>query len=382
MGRRRAEAIAMALFGALPVTAMSAAASTVSAVPSLSSSPGSPGSAVPSSRPSALVEGPTDYWPETGFGGYWTSVRVFQISAQLTVPSVEARSSVGAASTWIGAQSTDGPPFVQVGIVEEKPSGRDASYQLFWSDPDVGYLAQPMGAVAPGDLVAVSMRHDPGGWRFTFKDKTTGTSATKSITYGAIGAFTQAEWVQEDPAPATVAANDVPYPKLSTVTFSHLLVNARPPTLKLRDSESLMTFDKGDYVPTPVSGDAFSLVRPTGAGLRYLVFAGSIDAVASRLDALLVLWRHVPQPFRVAAATDLVGAYYRFDARLASRTWPQGARHAIVALIHQDAVVAGAIRRWIASGLSIGGPYYARMVRATRSRASRRVRTALGLPPS
>ncbi|MDA8295591.1 MAG: G1 family endopeptidase [Actinomycetota bacterium] len=334
--------------------------------------------------PAVTEAAPSEFYPATGFGGYRTTAKVGAISARWTVPAIAPTSRAGFAATWIGAQgSPSAGPFVQVGTIEFKQPGDAPMYLLFWSDVQAGFSAQPMGGVAPGDVVDVSMRRlASGGWRLVVRDETSGAVASKSLSYGKGGAFNQAEWLQEDPAPAQVTPVDLPYPRLSTVTFSRLMVNGVPPALGRGDGQTLMTLHGGTFVPTAVSSDSFSLLRPTGVPARYLSYAGSLDRVLSTFEAALALWPRLPSALRAKVAGDLVRAYGRSRQRFAAFSWPSGAQRAIAALIHQNHVAEVALKRWISSGMAIGSPAYERMIRSMRSGVGGVARQALGLPPA
>lgn len=344
-----------------------------------------PMAAIPAPRTTMpATSAPPQFYPETGFGGYRTTTRVRTVSARWRVPAIAPTSRAGFAATWIGAQgSPSAGPFVQVGTIEFKQAGDAPMYLLFWSDAQEGFLAQPMGGVAPGALVDVSMRRlASGGWRLVARDETSGAVASKSLSYGRGGTFNQAEWLQEDPAPASVTPVDLPYPRLSTVTFSRLMVNGAPPALGRGDGQTLMTLHGGTFVPTAVSSDSFSLLRPTGVPARYLSYAGSLDRVLSTFEAALALWPRLPVAVRDKVATELVRGYASSRQRFIAFSWPPVAQHAIAALIHQNHVAEVALKRWITSGMVIGSPPYGRMIRSMRSRVGAVARQDLGLPPA
>ncbi len=326
----------------------------------------------------------TASYPATGFGGYRTTTKVAAISARWTVPAIAPRSPAGFAATWIGAQgSASAGPFIQVGTIEFKQPGDAPMYLLFWSDVQVGFAAQPMGGVAPGDVIDVSMRRlGSRGWRLAVRDETNGAVASKSLSYGRGQTFNQAEWLQEDPAPAQVTSVDLPYPRLSTVTFSRLMVNGAPPSLARGDGQTLMTLRGGTFVPTAVSSDSFSLLRPTGVPARYLSYAGSLDRVLSTFEAGLALWPRLPATLRRKVASGLVRAFGMSRRRFEAFDWSPAAQGAIAALIHQNHVAEVALQRWIASGMAIGSPSYERMIRSMRSRVGVIARQDLGLPPA
>ena len=214
--------------------------------------------------------------PGGGFGGYryWpTSVR--SVEATWQVPVVLEGSPDGNASTWIGAQNDRGGyPFIQVGTVEEAFFGLHASF-AFWSDTTVGFHPQIMfGPIHGGDTVAVDMQRHGGTWHLSVDDLTSQKILATNVSYGAGAAFTQAEWLQEDPvpdAPGTtnlIAGSDSPYPKLSNARFTQVLLNGHAPVLELGNGQTLMATGGVFRVPTVFDGDAFGLLPPVGLGRR------------------------------------------------------------------------------------------------------------------
>jgi hypothetical protein len=197
--------------------------------------PDSPGSApkeFPELRPTIV--------PMTGFGGYRWLGGISQVSARWRVPTISATSLSGSAGTWIGAQNAYREyPFIQVRTNEVSQSGRQI-YHAFWSDTHVGFRAQSIGTVEPGDLISANMVRSRRGWTLSIDDLTQGTLLSRTVGYGGGSAFTQAEWIQEDPTASNVTTSDLPYPDLSKVHFAHLLVNNTIPSLSLKDGQTLM----------------------------------------------------------------------------------------------------------------------------------------------
>lgn len=169
----------------------------------LGGSPGSPKpvSAIPNApKPASAVPNA----PITGFGGYHVLGPVTEVSADWLVPQITGGPSVAHAATWIGVQDPEGD-FFQIGITEDNWFGTP-SYSGFWSDPDVGFHAQFMLSVAPGDQISVRLTQGTNGWSGTLEDATSGqtTSVPASVHYGAGSAMQFSEWVQEDPGLASM----------------------------------------------------------------------------------------------------------------------------------------------------------------------------------
>ena len=308
---------------------------------------------------------------------------VGQISASWRVPTVLASSRPGYASTWIGVQNeTTGSPFIQLGTIENKIGPGKTSYEAFWSDVTVGFRPQFFAAVDPGELVAAQMVRSATGWTLRMDVGKRNKPTTKIVSYAVGKSFTQAEWLQEDPAPSSVTAVDEPYPQLSRVVFSNLKVNEKQPHLTRSDGVTL-TAQGGTYlVPTAVSNDSFSLVAPTGQAKTYLVLAGRLDHAASVYDVQLAKWNTLTEPARRAAAHDLALAFGANAAQFTSHSWPQKSRHLVALLVQQLRQLVADIHQWSAAGLSLSGPAYQKLSGDEDvTPVADRLRNSLGLPP-
>ncbi|MDA8033857.1 MAG: hypothetical protein M0T71_06780 [Actinomycetota bacterium] len=360
----------------VPATLLLLAPLTVAGLPR-SAGAAHPGWPAPPPRPEEAAA----IAPVTGFGGYHVQVpSVDQLGASWAVPAIAPSSRPGSASTWIGAQNVHGPPFVQIGTVEQLATASAPTYELFWSDPAVGFHAQPLGPVTAGAVVRASLRRVGARWTAQLTDVTTGTTVTRVLA-GAAGGYDQAEWFQEDPA-LLGSGQDVPYPSLSDVTFTDLTVNGADPVLTLADGVTLMSDRGGDFVPTPVTGDTFALLPPTGYARRYLLLAGAIDRVLNRFNALSATWPRLPPATRLRVAAQLAAAYAHFDQRLAGHTWPSTAQPALHWLVARGGVIHWALERWIEAGAPPGGPTLTRLRTAWATDAASAARSALGLPPA
>ncbi|HTW99949.1 MAG TPA: hypothetical protein VMD59_14295 [Acidimicrobiales bacterium] len=331
----------------------------------------------------------TEVVPETGFGGYRWWGEVHAISATWRVPAVDALrlldapGSDGYAATWIGAQNRDGGyPFIQLGTNENISEGAGATYQVFWSDSSVGDHPQQLGLVQAGDLLAASMVRRPSGWSLTVEDRTTGETMHALVAYGAGAAYSQAEWLQEDPTSSTIVATDLPYAPTSTVRFSRVEVNGASPRLGLDNGQTLMATRGVNLVPSPFDGDGFSMVQPQGPAERYLVDAGGLDRALALFDVELVSWSQLPERARAIDLGRLLDAYSRFDAELEASTWPGRARTALATLARQNREVVAAYRAWESSGFALGGAAYLALDEAVGNASADPARAALGLPPA
>jgi hypothetical protein len=332
----------------------------------------------------ASAQAPTTIFPVTGFGGYNVGqTAVGEISASWRVPSVLAASPSGYASTWIGVQNEDtGSPFIQLGTIENEIGPGNASYEAFWSDVTVGFSPQFFAAVDPGELLAVQMTRGATGWTLSMHLGTSKTPTTKVIDYGVGQSFTQAEWLQEDPAPSSVTAVDEPYPRLSSVVFSDLEVNDQPPHLTRSDGVTLSARGGIFLVPTSVRNGSFSLVAPKGAAKAYLVLAAELDHAVSVYNVQLSKWNTLSVQGRKAAADDLAAEFTQNASQFASRSWPRASRHLISLLSKQLRQLVGDIQTWSAAGLLLSGPAYQKLIGDENvAPVADRVRSALGLPP-
>ncbi len=342
---------------------------------------------VPSPSPvpvKANATGPRYIAPLTGFAGYHWLGNVDQISAQWQVPVIAATTSVGHASTWIGAQNDDGgPPFIQVGVTEDRFGPGLTDYEGFWSDTAASFHPQPLGAVEPGDLISASMVRQSQGWSVTLDDRTSTVSTTKLIAYGVGGSFTAGEWIQEDPTDSAEAAVDLPYPETSTVTFEQLRVNGRPPLLDLADGQTLSAADGIILVPSAVRHDGFALTAPTGVAAQYLGDAARLDAALSKYRVELASWGSTPLATRTLDVQNLSAAYQTNASELAAQPWPAAAHPDVSLLTDQLRRVVSDLQVWTASGLETDGTAFATL-RSDQQIApvADQVRADLGLPPA
>ena len=292
------------------------------------------GSRASSSLQSAHI--PPLFAPPTGFGGYTWSGQVKEISAEWRVPAVVNSAASSASVTWIGAQDADGSgPFIQLGTYafvgpqhSDKPS-----YGVFWSDTSQQFHAVPVvGLKHPGDLISFEMIRDAAGWELRVKNLTAGWTRSVEVHYGAGDAYTQGEWLQEDPADALVTSSDVPYADTSTITFQRLRVNEEVPRLEFSDAQALSTTSGTDLAPTHVHDDAFSLAPAKGAALQYLVDAERLDSALYPVSVLLV---EQPPGGRVVPPSSVRTwsvACGRFAGDLQAQDWPPADRAATLKL--------------------------------------------------
>ena len=321
------------------------------------------------------------YFPPTGFGGYSWVGDVTQISAQWTVPKIQSSSDFEDASTWVGAQNDEGgPPFIQLGITEDNLGVLGPQYRAFWSDPKVGFHPQTLSVVQAGDLVSADMSQVSDGWMLTFKDLTRHSTKTKRVTYGAGAKFTQAEWLQEDPAPNDDTPTDLPYPQTTVVQIGHLLVNHTVPRLRLENGQVLIATNDITLVPTAVENDAFFLLAPKGTAKTYLDIARSLDVAISAFGANSSHWSVMSRTRRESIVNELEHRFQLNATALDALPVPNGDA---ARLGHRSTVIAQDLSAWTAAGLTEHGASYERLVRDEHiAQLADQVRADLGLPPS
>lgn len=335
----------------------------------------------PSNASASSAVARSTYFPPTGFGGYQWYGDVTQVSAQWRIPTIRPSHAFEDASTWVGAQNEQGgTPFIQLGTTENNVSVLGEQYQSFWSDPTVGFHPQVLGVVRAGDLVSADMNRTAAGWVLTFKDLTQGKTEMKKVRYGGGSAFSQAEWLQEDPSPNGSSPTDLPYPETSMVQIQDLLVNGAPPILHLQNGQVLIASNGIILVPSAVENDMFHFLGPTGQAKIYLDAARSLDTALSPLDADIAHWSDVPRSRREQIVEDLNRSYRENAAALGTLSLPNDDA---TLLAHRIAAIEHDLSAWTRAGLAEHGTAFEKFVRdAQISQLADKVRSDIGLPPT
>lgn len=326
---------------------------------------------------------PVTVAPITGFGGYTSSGNVDSIAAQWRVPTVSSGSPVGMAATWIGAQNTEGPGFIQVGTTETANRDGVAGYEVFWSDDTLGYHPKYFGRSEGGDLLSVSMRRVSSGWKLAVHDETSGAFFAKTVGYDPGVRLVQGEWVQEDPVSSDVTARDSPYPRTSTVGFEDVKLNGATPDLRLKDGQTLVTSDNEFLVPTPFSDDGFRLLPAQGFARQYLLDATPFNWAADAFNVEWSSWSSDKARTRLVYAQRLITALDNFAGAIKRGQWPATARSAMLRVVR----VADAGVVTLASWARVGAPLHGNAYRAERTSdqllvtVTKAARATLGLPP-
>jgi Peptidase A4 family len=324
-------------------------------------------------------------FPGTGFGGYrWSNGPVTQVSAQWRVPRILPTSPPGDASTWIGAQNQAGPPFIQLGTVENGIDLPAPSYSAFWSDPHVDYHPQYFGSVRPGDLVSANLIRSSSGWKLTFRDVTRSTTKSETIRYGLTGTYDQSEWFQEDPSPSNVTAKDLPYPETSSVQFEHLRVNGRTPTLHLADGQVMLANGGISLAPSTVTNSSFSLEEPVGAAKDYLQAARNIDGSISAFAVDYLRWKTLPKSERQSIARSMQQAYGSFSAAIAALSLSKTSQGDALSVEDLNRKTGSDFGACALTGCPGGGESFGKIENDMRLDAlsADKLRASLGLSPS
>ena len=288
-------------------------------------------------------------YPLTGFGGYQSFGAVTQVSAQWVVPSFVSQRVLGQAATWVGAQNS-GNKFIQLGVIVDCPAWAETSYVVFWSDAAKGYFPQFVGRIFPGDQVSASMVQNKRGWYLKFRDPSIKFSYAKEVKYAKDVSFTDAEWLQEDPAPANISAQDVPYPDITNVKFTKLKVDHRTPELTLDDGQTLSANGGAIRVPTPVRHDSFTFVRPKGVAEQYLVDARKVDFAENKFNAQLARWKSFSKQARSRYVKKLLVAFRAGAKAFRTQTWPPPTRRDVSYLVTSLDHDATNLKAWVRSG--------------------------------
>ncbi|MFL5862700.1 MAG: G1 family glutamic endopeptidase [Solirubrobacteraceae bacterium] len=324
----------------------------------------------------------------TSFGrmaGYVWSGTVTSVRAAWVVPKMASGTGAAHASTWIGAQAAGLPersPFIQVGTTEDRAPTSGPAYSAFWTDTRRGFHPQILFHVHPGDRIAASMSLGSGRWRVLVADTTSRQQAVFSTREDADGAFTLAEWLQEDPSETSGRAT--PYPRLSAVRMSGLAVNGIAP--RYADVYAQwMSVNGATRAPTPLHDDAFEITRGviTTAGRRYLQIAGAHTIASRQLKREEARWTPSTPARAIRSGSAAAFASDRAYARQLARVhWPAPARGPISGLVRQvrlqERLFATAARH-VPASLSAWRVQLSRLNPAL-SRLTQQVQRALHLP--
>lgn len=266
------------------------------------------------------------------FAGYvWRGQHVRSVAATWTVPAFMPHSPSGIAATWIGVQAPGNrtAPFIQVGINEvythlpgPVPGFSPAYYAAFYSDTNLSFHPVTLFHVRRGDVLAARLRLAGGRWHVLIVDHTHHHKAAFGTMDDAVGAFNQAEWLQEDPS--VTSGGHVPYPSLSTVGFSHLKVNGGAPSYA-RVRSTWMSEHHVALAPGPLVNDSFSFAptQPSPIGMHYLQIQVTLDVALNKFAAHLVRWNPQTPARQMASQRTAIASALRANIQeLSCGQWP------------------------------------------------------------
>jgi hypothetical protein len=332
-----------------------------------------------------------------GFAGYTASARLSQVSATFRVPAIltTPRSGYVTASTWIGAQSAQGD-FAQIGVTEfetsksEQPQysgsiGRPLPvYNIFWSDTDQNFHPVDIATVDAYDAISVSMVLGPTGWKLAFKDQTSGATRALSTRYGKGQAFNFAEFEQEDPVSSADPLRNLPYPALSNVTFSRLVVNDHVANIPFDGAQSMDTPGGAFNVPTRISSGSFTVRRASGYQRQYLSDVATYDLSLQRfsIEEQQQLHDSSDDSALEADAASLVDALGFMHRSMSSQSWPAKVKRSVDSILTENVDLAREAQQLATSGpsQSLESDMYFATVIAQQD--ADRIRVGLGLPPA
>jgi hypothetical protein len=141
------------------------------------------------------------------------------VTATWVVPTVTAPPTSAYSSTWVGIGGYNSQDLIQAGTEQDVLGNGSTRYYAWWEI--LPFPENPISmAVHPGDTMQVTVRTVSGGksssWEIFIKNKTTGASFTKKLTYSS--SFSSAEWIEEAP---TVNGQIAPLADFGTVTFNN-----------------------------------------------------------------------------------------------------------------------------------------------------------------
>jgi hypothetical protein len=258
-----------------------------------------------------------------------------------------------------------------------------ASYEGFWSDTAESFHPVTFGTLHAGDRVSVSMSRSRTGWELILRDPVRAVSESEDVAYDPHATYTQAEWLQEDPAPSSVTAKDLPYPTMGVAVFTSVQVNGATPTL-VADNAVTLSATGGVYlVPTRFLHTSFTFRRATGAARRYLADAFAVDTVQAQFDVELRTWSTLSAPTRRGDVHDLSVAEVAMVRTLLSQPWSPATQRPVRELASTQLRLARAFAAWARSGASLEGPAYDQLslVSLVRHQSVITLRSTLGLPP-
>jgi hypothetical protein len=298
----------------------------------------------------------------------------------------------GFSSTWIGVQTNaPGGPFIQLGTYADESvslssSGSSKSsqfYGIFWSDTARAF--RPVGLVElsrPGDLISFDMTQNDEGWYLKVHNLTVGWSRSIQVNYAAANRFTQADWLQEDPADGEETTTDMPYALTSTVDFQHLEVNHRAPRLRYEDAAVLAATNNVILVPTRPQDDGFSLRAPSGDAAQLLRDAASYDAAIAPVNLAYEEDVERPGSAPLPSVGSMTNPMTTFADVLSAQSWPSADQGAVQTFVVEVRRNIQSLQRWARTTDRSWATLSPIARNPTYVRDTVRLKAVFGLPPS
>jgi Peptidase A4 family/Bacterial Ig-like domain (group 3) len=194
----------------------------------------------------------TSNW--SGYVDYGPSgVTYSQVSADWTIPTVQASSTHEESATWVGIDGFDGSTVIQTGTWQTA----DSSGTTYWAWYELypAYAVEIPITVKPGDQMAGSVTQGPSGmWTLSLTDLTTGQSGVETQAYSGVQG--SAEWVEEAP---TEGGTEQTLADYGTATFTNMSVTDSDPSEV--DTSAVSMDQSGDIVssPSPIVNNGFTV---------------------------------------------------------------------------------------------------------------------------
>ncbi len=211
------------------------------------------------------------------------------------------------------------------------------------------------------------------------------------VAVPSTGSYDQAEWIQEDPPPSLLASQDEPFPLLSRIRFTNVVVDKSIPHLVFSDAQALASISGRSLVPTRVAADSFSFAPATGIAQQYLSEALKYDDAAVRYETATRSWGEDSVSTRSSMVANLAARHEREPlpdrrhtvAKIgeALRGAADCRRATCVHVSHWLARFRRSTRRFAARASCVAGPFPSGGPVAGQDRPSSRLISTAGSPP-
>lgn len=190
-------------------------------------------------------------WESTNWSGYAvTGQGINAVSANWTVPSVQASSKAEYSASWVGIDGFNNDDLIQTGTAQDTASGA-TQYFAWWEILPAAATTITTMKVAPGNVMSSSVvKEAASSWKITLVDHTTGVRFTKTVSYSGPGA--SAEWIEEAP---TVGGSQATLADFGHVTFTNGTVDSKAVHLTSSEGGALVN-QSGKIVAEPSAPDS------------------------------------------------------------------------------------------------------------------------------